>query len=87
MKISVWDTYVKRTDGKVMHFDILVPTDLNNTTVVYNFGIQYLKEKVFSTEELNSKECNFCHVEEASDEIKHSIKEKGYYIIEMTNCD
>ncbi len=26
MEVSVWDTYVPRGDGKVMHFDILVPS-------------------------------------------------------------
>ena len=28
MKISVWDTYVAREDGKTMHFDILVSHNL-----------------------------------------------------------
>lgn len=30
MEVSVWDTYVKREDGKAMSFDILVPSDLKN---------------------------------------------------------
>lgn len=86
MKISVWDTYVKRDDGKMMHFDILVPTEVNEETEVFNFGHQYLTAKPFLTDELSSKKCNFCHIEEASEEIKNSIQEKGYYIIEMENC-
>jgi hypothetical protein len=30
MKVSVYDTYVTRKDGKVMHFDILVPDPLGD---------------------------------------------------------
>ena len=87
MKVSVWDTYVKRSDGKIMHFDILVPKELNNKVEIYHYGSKYLQEKIFPTEGLNSKRCNFCHIEKASEEIINSIKEKGYYIIEMANCN
>ena len=87
MQISVWDTYVKRNDGKIMHFDILVPKELNDEDEIYNYGRKYLSEKEFHTEGLNSKKCNFCHIEQASEEIINSIIEKGYYIIEMANCN
>ncbi len=87
MEISVWDTYVKRSDRKIMHFDILVPKELNNKDEIYSYGSKYLQGKVFSTEGINSKRCNFCHIENASEEIINSIKEKGYYIIEMENCN
>ena len=30
MQVAVWDTYVTRKDGKVMHFDIIVPDDLED---------------------------------------------------------
>ena len=35
MKVSVWDTYVKREDGKLMHFDILVSDTLNDEKAIY----------------------------------------------------
>jgi hypothetical protein len=87
MKVAVWDTYVNRKDGKVMHFDILVPSDLDDKNVVFDFGIQYLKRKPFNTNKLSTKECKFCHIEQATEEIKNSINTKGYYIIEMQNCN
>jgi hypothetical protein len=87
MEISVWDTYVKREDGKLMHFDILVPSTINNEVIVFDFGNQYLQEKPFLTKELSTKECKYCHIEIASKEVKNSINNKGYYIIEMQNCD
>ena len=36
MKVSVWDTYVKREEGKLMHFDILVPDALNDEKIIFN---------------------------------------------------
>jgi len=87
MKIAVWDTYVKRDDGKIMHFDILVPSELTNKIDIFNFGNEYLSAKSFSTKELTTKECKLCHIEEAIQEIEDNIKEKGYFIIEMENCN
>ncbi|MFS4455467.1 DUF2024 family protein [Maribacter sp. 2304DJ31-5] len=86
MKVSVWDTYVKKADGKVMHFDILVPSSLNNEQSVFNFGNDYLKNKSLKTNQLTSNECHLCHVEQATEEMILSIEKKGYFIIEMENC-
>ena len=87
MKISVWDTYVKREDGKTMHFDILVPSDLKDEQTIFEFGTDYLKTKSFKTKDLTAKECSFCHIEQATEEMIASIKEKNYDIIEMENCN
>ena len=87
MKVSVWDTYVKREDGKLMHFDILVPDALNDEKVIFNYGIIYLKSKPFNTEALTSNECKFCHIEQAPEDILEDINNQGYYIIEMENCN
>jgi hypothetical protein len=38
MKIAVWDTYVTRKDGKIMHFDILVDENVNDAEQVYEYG-------------------------------------------------
>lgn len=86
MKISVWDTYVKRADGKTMHFDILVPNTIKNEHAIYNYGQEYLSKKSFETGPLTSNECRFCHMEEAPEEIERKIQEDGYYILEMENC-
>ena len=42
--------------------------------------------KAFKTGKLTAKECSFCHIENASEEMMESIKEKGYALIEMENC-
>jgi len=87
MKVSVWDTYVQREDGKLMHFDILVPNDLTDEKTVYTYGMNYLNSKPFATQNLTSKECTFCHIEEAPEEIIQQINTIGYAIIEMEHCD
>ena len=86
MKVAVWDTYVKRKDGLIMHFDILVPSSLIDESKILDFGKIYLKSKPFKSESLTTKECQFCHIEEATQSIIEEIRNKGYYIIEMENC-
>lgn len=87
MKIAVWDTYVKREDGKTMHFDILVPSEVTNEQTIFSFGMQYLKTKPFKTNQLSAKECRLCHIEQATQEMINAIQENGYFVIEMENCN
>ena len=87
MKVSVWDTYVKRENNVIMHFDILVPSDFKNEEIIFKYGTSFLKTKPFYTGQLTSKECKFCHIEQATDNIIEHINKKGFYIIEMENCD
>lgn len=86
MKVAVWDTYVKRENGKIMHFDILVPDDLTDADKVYTFGDAYLATKAFETGKLNASLCKLCHIEQASPAMVAEIQRKGYSIIEMENC-
>ena len=87
MKVAVWDTYVKREDGNMMHFDILVPDNITNEQTIFNYGKDYLNTKTFKTTQLTANECRLCHIEQATEEIVLSIEKKGYYIIEMENCN
>jgi Domain of unknown function (DUF2024) len=45
MQVAVWDTYVTKKDGTVMHFDILVPDKLKDEEMIYNYGKDYLTTK------------------------------------------
>lgn len=87
MKIAVWDTYVTKKDGTVMHFDILVPDHINDTKTIFEHGQNYLAQKGQQGQALTAKECNLCHMEEATPDIKNEIDQKGYYIIEMEGCN
>jgi hypothetical protein len=86
MQVAVWDTYVTKTDGKIMHFDIIVPQNVIDEKVIYTFGKDYLQSKHQGGQGLTTKECSFCHIEKATTEMEISIQRKGYYIIEMENC-
>ncbi len=86
MKVSVYDTYVPKGEHAVMHFDILVEENTNHEKV-YEYGKRYLKSKGIGDSPLTTKECNFCHIEIASNHVKDTIVKQGYYIIEMENCN
>ena len=86
MNVAVWDTYVIKKDGTIMHFDIIAPADIKDERIIHTFGKDYLLSKNQQEQSLTSKECNFCHIEQASDEMVESIEKRGYYIIEMQNC-
>lgn len=85
MNVAVWDTYVDRPDGRTMHFDILVETDTSFETV-REYGAAYLADKALIDETLTTDECDFCHVEAASEETRQAIDEIGYAIVELNNC-
>ncbi len=87
MKVSIWDTYVQRDNGSTMHFDIVVPSTLNDAPTVYKYGQQFLESKPFNTAALSSEECRFCHIEQATDAMIRAIEAQGFFIIEMENCE
>jgi Domain of unknown function (DUF2024) len=86
MKIAVWDTYVTRKDGKVMHFDILVNEDLKDENQIFEFGKTYLKSVMQEGQPLTPKECVFCHIDKAPEQVEKQILNNGFAIIEMENC-
>ena len=86
MEIAVWDTYVKKKDGTVMHFDIMVPESIKDAKKVYGFGREYLKKKGQEGQPLTAKECRLCHMETIRSSWGKDISEQGYYIYEMENC-
>ncbi|HEY8402148.1 MAG TPA: DUF2024 family protein [Cytophagaceae bacterium] len=86
MKVAVWDTYVTKQDGSVMHFDIIAPEEVKDTTIIYGYGKEYMKLKGQEGQPLTSEECRFCHVRTVYPEWESDIQRKGYYILEMENC-
>ncbi len=86
MQAAVWDTYVTKKDGTIMHFDIIAPSDIKDITVIYNYGKEYLKARNQEGQPLTSKECRFCHIETVKPQWEDEIRKKGYFIYEMENC-
>lgn len=87
MKVSVFDTYVSKKNGAIMHFDILVPSDLKDEDKIHAFGRLYLAQKGQEGQPLTTSECRFCHIEEADDNVVADITRQGYSIIEMQGCN
>lgn len=86
-EVAVWDTYVTRKDGRVMHFDIIAPSSHRDTTVIHGYGRAYLEGKGEGGQPLTAKECRFCHVRALQPKWAEEIKRHGYFILEMENCD
>ncbi|MEM9548036.1 MAG: DUF2024 family protein [Bacteroidota bacterium] len=86
-KVNVWDTYVSKKEGGVMHFDIIAPVEIVDTTTIYGFGKEYLKTKGQEGQELCAQQCRLCHIEQLRHEWKEEIESKGYFIIEMEGCE
>jgi hypothetical protein len=86
MKISVWDTFVTKDDGSIMHFDILVPAKVTASHIIQQYCHSYLKDKIKNPQKTEVIKCNFCHIEKASAPVLDHILEKGFAIIEIENC-
>ncbi len=86
MKVAVWDTYVTKKDGSLMHFDIITPEETKDEAVIYGYGKAYLENKGQAGQPLTSEECRFCHIETIKPQWEEAIRQKGYYIYEMENC-
>jgi len=87
MQVAVWDTYVTKKDGTIMHFDIIAPSEVRDTSVIYDYGKEYLKTKDLEGQPLTSKECKFCHIETVKLQWEGEIRKRGYFIYEMENCE
>ncbi|MDQ3143238.1 MAG: DUF2024 family protein [Bacteroidota bacterium] len=86
MQVAVWDTYVIKKDGIVMHFDIIAPENIKDEKIIHRYGQDYLRSKNQENQTLSATECSFCHIEQATSDMELSIQQKGYYILEMQNC-
>lgn len=87
MKVTVWDTYVQKKDGTIMHFDIIAPESITDTAIIYKFGNEYLATKNENGQPITANECRRCHVRDMQTQWENNIKTLGYFILEMENCN
>lgn len=87
MEVAVWDTYVQKKDGTLMHFDIVAPISVRDANIIHSYGRIYLEEKKQEGQPLTAKECRYCHIEKANEQMEDTILKKGYFIIEMQGCN
>jgi hypothetical protein len=86
MQVAVWDTYVTKKDGSIMHFDIIAPFEIKDTRIIYDYGKSYLKTIGQEGQALTATECRFCHSETVQPSWEAEINKNGFFIIEMQNC-
>ena len=63
-------------DGNIMHFDILAPVEITDTTTIYNYGKEYPKRKGQEGQPLTSEQCRLCYVETLRLEWEAEIADK-----------
>lgn len=85
MNCDVFDTYVTKPDGQLMHFDIIVPSGTEQKAVL-TFGEAYLAHVGVENGKLTAERCRFCHVESATPEMQQAIAQQGYFILAMEGC-
>ncbi|NWG26905.1 MAG: DUF2024 family protein [Ignavibacteriaceae bacterium] len=83
MKAAVWDSYIKKDNGNILHFDVVVPESRSESAIDYKYAYEYLKSKGVNSAEINVTNCQFCHIEILTEKMMSDIESKGFYIIEM----
>ena len=73
MQVAVWDTYVTKKDGTVMHFDIITPGHIKDETTIHTFGKDYLLSINLDGQPLTAKQCRYYHIETATVEMEAAI--------------
>lgn len=85
MECAVYDTYVTKKDGALMHFDVIVESSTPHEKAI-QYGKEYLKSVGQEGQTVTQEECQFCHVQEAPALVEGSIKQNGYFIQKMEGC-
>jgi len=82
MQCAVYDTYITKKDGRIMHFDVIVESSTPYDKAI-EYGKEYLKRVGQNGQKMTQEECQFCHNQQAPREVEQSIKQKGYFIQQM----
>ena len=85
MECAVYDTYVTKKDGRIMHFDVIVEANTPHEKAI-EYGKEFLQEVEQGGQKMTQEECQFCHIQEAPPMVEKSIKDSSYYIQKMEGC-
>lgn len=85
MLLDVFDTYVTRSDGVTMHFDVLMPagSQCDSARVV---ALRWLNSIGETEQNITQQSCRYCHSETATPEIEQHLNSNGYFILQMEGC-
>ena len=85
MECAVYDTYVERKEGGVMHFDVIVEKNTSHEKAI-EYGAKFLTSVGQEGQPITANECQFCHIQQAPQNVEKDIKEQGFYIQKMEGC-
>ena len=85
MNIDVYDTYATSKTGKMIHFDVFLPSGESKEKALY-YAKMFLVSIGETAESLKSERCIFCHTESAHSSIEVVIAQSGHYILQMEGC-
>ncbi len=83
MRLAIWDTYVSRDDGSVLHFDVVVPESHSNWAEVLKAACGYAAGRGIPDVRVTAEECRFCHWEDPDPVHLDAINEHGFAIIPL----
>lgn len=68
-------------DRGMLKFDIIVRAEFKDLNKIYDFGNEFLKsENIIAVNLISADECNFCHMDIASENVIEDINKKGYSV-------
>lgn len=74
MQCAVYDTYVTRKAGRTMNFNVIVGKSTPRSKAI-KYG-KYLNSVDQGEQRISQEECQFCHIQEAHNQVKKIIWEK-----------
>ena len=83
MECAVYDTYVTKKDGKIMHFDVIVEASTPHEKAI-EYGKEFLEQVGQGNQTMTQEECQFC--QEAPPVVAKDIENRGYFIQKMEGC-
>lgn len=84
MEVKVFDTHVRTTDGRYLHFDVL--TYGGDSAQAGQFARSWLARQGVQDADVAQSECLFCHSEAATPGVVETIDTQGYCIIPLQGC-
>ena len=85
MDCAVYDTYVEKKDGKVMHFDVIVEKSTPHDRAI-EYGKSYLEKCRPRRPKHDPGRMPILSYSKAPDAVEKEISSNGFYIQKMEGC-
>jgi hypothetical protein len=83
--VYVFDTYATRPNGRIMHFDVVLPE--NDAAKALAAARHWLASIGAADTEVRAERCCYCHSEPTAPEaMRKDIESQGYAIYKLEGC-